>query len=552
MSEMPEDENHQKDLNVSPELSHCVRCGATFEGRPSFCDLRLGGCGRVYMDSDPACRPAWEQMMRDAGRQDTWEAALLSEALTLILLGPHPAEGAGPESGKSLFREVREVIEEHARLESPWASAIVALFVMQAYVAPILPCVSYLMIGGRFGHGKTKLLRLVMRLTGGMAFENVSVAALARSLKSGSTVGIDEYDVIRERDVQEIRDALVRQGYQADAAPYTRYNAAKQHVESFPVYGPKVLTFRGGVEDALQSRGYVVAMGDVEGEDGYRYVLRNMFPRDRGLSIRLKTWGEGMLGQWTPDGVRDMMQNGLSEDVRRAVQVLGANRDSELATVACAVARIVGVDLGEELRRASEARSIAIAASSDADVELCREIVLELAKGTVQAAIDESYNTVSIRQKDIRKAFDETRRSRGDRRLSDAAFAAIRRELGVKDAWLTRPGNLITWSLPTPWLTWLTRLTSTPYGEQVSHVSQVSQYPHDHVSTSHGPIRRVDDQDAAEMADFLDSVRFAIRHSPGHTDKEIAAAIGRDLGLDQDDVRGRVTAIRARIQNGLE
>jgi len=530
------------------DITHCARCGTVFEGRPSFCDLRLGGCGRIYRDDDPACRPAWEEMVRGADRIWTWDQAIETEAMTLILAG-EPTTAA--EDGAVLFREVREVVEEHVRLESPWASAVVALFVMQAYVVSLMPCVAYLMIGGRFGHGKTKLLRLVVRLTGGTAFENVSVAALARSLKNGMTVGIDEYDVVRERDVQEIRDALVRQGYQADASPYTRYDAAKRQVESFPVFGPKVLTFRGGVEDALQSRGYVVAMGEIEGEEGYQYVLRNMFPRDRGLTIRLKTWAEGTLGRWDLAKVQDMMQNGLSEDVRRAVQVLGANRDSELATVACAIARIIGIDLGEELRKASEARSIAIAASSDADVELCREIVLELAKGTVQAAIDEADAAVHLKQKDIRKAFDEARRARGDRRLSDATFAAIRRELGVKDMWLTRPQGAIVWGLPTPWLTSLTRLTSTHMESGESGEPSEPVVP-GRANESHPPTRsrRVDDQSPEDMADFRDCIRFALNHHPEMSDADHAKEIGEQLGLDPEDVRGRVTAIRQHLVDG--
>ncbi|MGC2290039.1 MAG: bifunctional DNA primase/polymerase, partial [Thermoplasmata archaeon] len=144
--------------------------------------------------------------------------------------------------GSSLFREVREMLERYYKFEQPWHSVLCALFVIQAHLARALPATFYLIVKGRYGGGKTSLLNVIGKLGGGLVFENVSVAALARELADGRLVCIDEYDVRRPVDVQPVLDSLVRQGYRRDAAPYTRYDATKHEVERIPVYGPKALT----------------------------------------------------------------------------------------------------------------------------------------------------------------------------------------------------------------------------------------------------------------------------------------------------------------------
>jgi hypothetical protein len=48
--------------------------------------------------------------------------------------------------------------------------------------------------------------------------------------------------------------------------------------------------------------------------------------------------------------------------------------------------------------------------------------------------------------------------------MSGKRLALIRHEAGIKDAWLTRPGNATTWNVSEEWLV-----------SQVNQVSQVSQ-----------------------------------------------------------------------------
>ena len=145
-----------------------------------------------------------------------------------------PAVPVQAAPGPVVFESTISTLRAHYFFESEWHYVLVALFVLQARIVTCLPAVFYLFFGGRFGTGKTNILRLIADLTGGLLLENVSVAALARTITEGRVVCIDEFDVSRGKDVDEVRDALVRQGYKATAAPYMRWNAAAKEVERFP------------------------------------------------------------------------------------------------------------------------------------------------------------------------------------------------------------------------------------------------------------------------------------------------------------------------------
>ncbi|MCI4329159.1 MAG: hypothetical protein L3J86_06195, partial [Thermoplasmata archaeon] len=189
-----------------------------------------------------------------------------------------PSIPADADPGPRLFEAVVASVRGHYYFDSEWHYVLVALFILQARLVKSLPAVFYLFFGGRYGTGKTNILRLIADMTDGVLLENVSVAALARMITAGKVVCMGEFDVPRGKDLDEVRDALVRQGYKASAAPYMRWNAASREVEEVPIYGPKALAFRGVIEDALQSRGFTIPTASPVGEGGFDLVLRNLFP----------------------------------------------------------------------------------------------------------------------------------------------------------------------------------------------------------------------------------------------------------------------------------
>ncbi len=371
--------------------------------------------------------------------------------------------------GPGLFREVVSVLKRHYFMDEDWHYAVSALGVLQSYLAPILPRVFYLFYGGRFGSGKTNILDLMAHLTGGLLLENVSPAALARVLGDpehpARTLCIDEADVERGRDLMEVRDALIRQGYRVTAAPYVRWDPAKKTTESVPIYGMKVLSYRGGLDDALTSRGFTIPTATPDGESGFDYVLRNLAPQVGDLPRRLAVWGREVARAWPQERVAALYEtDNFRSKVKAAVAEgrFGANRDSELAAVAVLVAEVAGADLTAELRAASELRKVALTDSEGSLVEELRDAILAEA-GAVASKLDSTEPEVRVRQKALKDRVNRELKGRGERPVSDKSLASARRNLGVKDAWLRTPQRRVVYVLPSSFIRSL-RGDSTPLG----------------------------------------------------------------------------------------
>ncbi|MEE9237396.1 MAG: hypothetical protein V3U52_06370 [Thermoplasmata archaeon] len=387
-----------------------------------------------------------------------------------------------------LFGAVMDTLQTHFYFKEAWHYVVTVLFVFQGYVATVLPAVFYLFIGGRYGEGKTTLLALLEKLTGGLLFENVSIAALARTMGEAQTICLDEMDVSRGRDYDGIRDAFLRTGYKADAAPYARWDVARRSIEEVPIYGPKAATFRGVLDAALQSRGFVLPTVKPAGEEGYEFVLRNMWPDLRELPERLKAWGEDARKQYPPERVQEIANSPeFKEKVKRAVPELGANRESERATIALLVAEMLSVDVREEMKKASE-QAQALTGEDTADLlEDLKDVVLSRAVSIQEKLIDESPE-IRFRQKEIKDEMNRILKDRGERPLSHGRFAALRRDFGIEDAWLRKPQNRVEWAVPVKWLSTLEVSLPNPLNHtnleiesEVSNVSTVSKGVRDRI-----------------------------------------------------------------------
>ncbi len=351
--------------------------------------------------------------------------------------------------GRALFAEVRDALRRHFFLEEAWQYVVVALFVLQARTARVLPAVFYLFLGGPIGTGKTNLEVLIAALTDGLLLENVSVPALARSLGRGQTLVLDEIDVDRGREVNKVRDALLGQGYRATAAPYVRWDVAKKAREEIPIFGPKVAALRSSPDDALASRGFLIpSVRPAPGLESYQFVLRNLWPDLGYLPDRLCKWGEDIPRFFDGDRLRRVaFSPEFAQKVGSAARKLGANRESEPLTVALLTAEIAGMDVTEELSSASNLRETELTEAEGEALEELRDVVLDLT-GTRTVKLDASSNEVSVKQSDVRRDINRRRKERGERPLSDRRFATLRRELGVKDLWLGTRSRAPWWSLP--------------------------------------------------------------------------------------------------------
>ncbi|MCI4321737.1 MAG: hypothetical protein L3K05_05470 [Thermoplasmata archaeon] len=390
-----------------------------------------------------------------------------------------PPIPADVDAGPQLFEAVVASARSHYYFDSEWHYVLVALFILQARIVQSLPAVFYLFFGGRYGTGKTNILRLIADMTDGVLLENVSVAALARMITSGKVVCMDEFDVPRGKDLDEVRDALVRQGYKASAAPYMRWNAASRELEPVPIYGPKALAFRGVIEDALQSRGFTIPTASPVGEGGYDLVLRNLFPELKDIAVRVSSWGARAVVEFPPDRVREIaMSPTFRAKVRAVVQELGANRDSELMTVALLTAEIAGVDVLATLKLASEHRESSAADTADDALGELAAVVGDLARSSPRA-LGEVDGITRLKQSSIAEELNRRRRESGKYGLGTQRLAKCRRELGVKDEWLRASHKASWWHLPREFLTGLepsvaapSTTGATPPGSPTSPVRQ--------------------------------------------------------------------------------
>ncbi len=352
-----------------------------------------------------------------------------------------------------LFGEVVETIRRHFYFEEGWHYVVASLFVFQAQIAMLLPAVFYIFIGGAFGRGKTALLSLLAKLTDGLLFENVSLAGLARSMENGKTVCLDEIDVSRGKDKDEARDALLRSGYKRDAPPYVRWDPTRRAREEVPIYGPKAAAFRGILDDALQSRGFVIPTARLVGEEGFEYVLANFWPDLRGLPERLQTWGQEIREVYSENDLREIAHSeSFRGRMREAVLELGANRESEIGAIALLVAHPLGISVEEELRRASELTQTLTGEGTAAEKEELAEVLLDLA-GPLQEKLLEEAPEVRLKQTAIKHEVNRRRKDRGEPIYrGHKRFSVLRRELGIKDAWLRTVGGCKWWAVPAPFL----------------------------------------------------------------------------------------------------
>jgi hypothetical protein len=355
--------------------------------------------------------------------------------------------------GRRLFREVRRTIERYYFMAEPWHYVVATLFVLQAHVATRLRRVFYLFPAGNFGTGKTEFESRMAELTGGVVLIDFSPAYLARTLKRGATAIFDEWGDSGNPEQESSKSALLRVGYKSEAKAYGRIDGKTGQPVEFQVYGPKMVAYRGGLDDALQSRGFPIPTVKPKGENGWHFVIDNMYPEMGDLPQRLTNWGAAVCGAYSDKRLKEIVfSEPFRLKVKASVEELGANRDSELTATALLVAEMAGVNVVAELQTASVAKNAAVMDASGDELADLAAAILSVARSG-QRALDAKPGQVRLRQKTVKDTLNERLRRQGDRPISDRQFKTQRRAIGIEDAWLrTRSGNALTWVVPTSYL----------------------------------------------------------------------------------------------------
>ena len=365
-----------------------------------------------------------------------------------------PAVSPEPK-GPILFERVRDVIGKHVRFSVDWALDIAALWVLQSYIAEVLPAVFYVYFSASKGKAKTTALDLLHALAGGLNASDISCAAMTRWLAQNPyrPICIDEADVKRDAERDSALAAICRNGYMP-GKPYLRWDNAANDLVICPTYCAKALGFRSKVDDALEDRGFTLPTANVWGRSGMNLVRQN-FVRDlEDLPNQLGVWARSLIAVRADARLESV----LSEEMNRetwAEQVeailgkenAGANRETQLTYVALAVCRAACIDLSDSLCAAFGLRREVAAANTDQDLEEARAVLEEILAATVTLTRD--VEVYSVRQAEFVTRLNARRKERGlARSLTAAQVASLRNDLEIPATWLTRPKNKTYWNIP--------------------------------------------------------------------------------------------------------
>jgi hypothetical protein len=416
---------------------------------------------QVRGDLELSSAPVGEGTLEDVAFRAVRDELLPNWSSVLLATTPEESINA---SGRTLFREVHAVLRRYYYMSEDWHYIVATLFVFQAHVAPTLRRVFGLFIPGNMSTGKTEFEGRMATLTNGVLLQDFSVAYLGRALSFGKTAIFDEFDIPRNPEQEASGRALIRSSYKADAPKYRRMDSHGAKPVEFDVFGPRMVAYRGKLDDALQSRGFVIPTVRPKGEEGFDLVLLNMWPELGDLPNRLEAWGKAAMAVYTAVRQREIaFSPEFRARVRASVEELGANRESELVATATIVAEMVGVNVIAELRAANEVRKSAIADAEGSDLPALADAIAEVV-GVRAKKLDDAFARIRVRQKSVKDALNKHRKELGERPISDRDFAEMRRKIGVEDAWLsTFSGHALAWSLPD---TFLARLAAEYPGDQ--------------------------------------------------------------------------------------
>jgi hypothetical protein len=378
--------------------------------------------------------------------------------------------------GRRLFTELLTALHEHVHFPEVWEYELAALYVFECHLADLLPAFFYALIDGTKGAGKTTLLDHLSRLTDSLRLQSFTLATLSRSMTKFRSVSIDEFDITEKNaEMGSATGALVRQGYKRDAAPRRVCAPKSNEVLVFEIAGPKALTFRYDLDDALKDRGFRFPMA--AGSD-FRLVVLGMAPEFGDLPDRLKTWAAEVRQSWTFERVcRRIKESSFEVAVRGVLGPTGATRGAELMTTALIVSEVAGVDIRVSLRQANGAREREIAISYGVEELMAALRALASRAGP---GLNES-ECVVVAQTAVRAEIDKARKERRAFPIASGEFARLRKDALIQDEWRIKIHGYPHWKIPKEFLSERTEAPSPEspnsperQDERVSRVSQVN------------------------------------------------------------------------------
>jgi hypothetical protein len=223
--------------------------------------------------------------------QELFESVICEEAIKLKQLLMMPEEMV------ALVKRYVDVAEPEIAMLLLWSVSTR----LRGFLPGELCC--YVHFRGRSGTGKSHAGRFFTDISRGDWHEAISEGALLNGVQSGRVMGLDEVD----NDITRIDSAegILRTGHTWDAK-YTLRIKNKDgnfETESIVVGGPKVLTSIGQLEDALESRCYVIDMAESPRKQELSIAWLYRTDDTERLTRSLDGWADFIKGRHRPDEI---------------------------------------------------------------------------------------------------------------------------------------------------------------------------------------------------------------------------------------------------------
>jgi hypothetical protein len=154
----------------------------------------------------------------------------------------------------SSFEDIIRILKYYSDLKEE-NYLLIALWIIGSHMINSFNTYPYLFLNAPKGSGKTRLMRLIVTLSGGEVLLSPTEAILFRTK---GALGIDEFESVGRKGFENIRE-LLNAAYKKGAIikrmkKVKTFGGEEQQVESFSVYRPIVMANISGMDEVLGDR----------------------------------------------------------------------------------------------------------------------------------------------------------------------------------------------------------------------------------------------------------------------------------------------------------
>lgn len=307
----------------------------------------------------------------------------------------------------------------------------VLLFAAMTRILSLLHMVWYVTIAGPKSAGKTTVGRVIRFLSHHMVEAGqLTVASVPAIMREEIGLFVDEVDVLLRKEGGEALAAILRQGTDRET-PYFKMEPRPDggwNLVRVPVWGPKVMTFRRKVDDALQSRADILRMSRAR-DPKIRRAKRTYRKTLRPVKAWLDRQARDVLRKWTKGAVEEYLESPEFITQSDALKV-ELDRSGEIGDLMILVDHLYGWDTA----RVIQGRLGVIEEASEEEVteEVRGALLRVVAAKTSALGVDIDEAGVVVKKEEVKAAVDAAR-SRGEKPIWANTVAEVLDDLGFTE-----------------------------------------------------------------------------------------------------------------------